>query len=238
MPVNEYGQQIGQTLPDWTPRHRPTRETLEGRYCRLEPLAADRHAAGLFAAYQPAGGALWTYLGIGPFADEAEYARYVRSVERSTDPLFFAVIDRADGAPVGTLSLQRQDPESGVIEIGWVAFSPRMQHTRLSTEAHALLLALVFDRLGYRRCEWKCDSLNGPSRHAAERLGFVYEGTFRSAHVYKQRSRDTDWLAITDADWPECRSALEVWLSPGNFDAAGHQRSTLAEYRGWSRRQE
>jgi RimJ/RimL family protein N-acetyltransferase len=231
MPVNEYGQRIGPALPDWTPRPRPPREALAGRYCRLEPLSADRHAAGLFAAYQPAGGALWTYLGVGPFADEAEYARYARSIESSTDPLYFAIIDRADGAPVGSFSLQRQDPDSGVIEIGWVVFSPRMQHTRLSTEAHALLLALVFDRLGYRRCEWKCDHLNGPSRRAAERLGFVFEGTFRRAHVYKQRSRDTDWLAITDADWPECRAALDAWLSPDNFDAAGRQRSALGEYR-------
>ena len=106
-----------------------------------------------------------------------------------------------------------------------------MQHTRLSTEAHALLLALVFDRLGYRRCEWKCDSLNGPSRHAAERLGFVHEGTFRSAHVYKQRSRDTDWLAITDTDWPRCRAALDAWLSPDNFDADGQQKRKLEDIR-------
>lgn len=141
------------------------------------------------------------------------------------------MIDRASGHAVGTLALMRQDPAHGVIEVGHVTFSPKLKQTPLSTEAQYLLMAHVFEQLGYRRYEWKCDSLNAPSRRAAERLGFRFEGIFRQAIVYKERSRDTAWFSIIDSEWPKLREAFEAWLAPENFDAEGRQRRSLVELR-------
>ena len=230
---NEYGQLIGEALPSWKKRALPPRIVIEGRFCRVEPLSAKRHAASLHAAYSRApDGRAWTYMSVGPFADADAYRHWAEAAARSADPLHYAVVDRTTGDALGTLALMRIDAANGVIEVGCVAFSPAMQRTPLSTEAHYLLMKLAFDELGYRRYEWKCDSLNAPSRQAAQRLGFAFEGTFRQAMVYKGRSRDTAWFSIVDGEWPAVRAAFEAWLAPANFDAQGQQRRTLAELRG------
>ncbi len=230
--TNAYAQPIGLPLPDWTPRPRPARVTLAGRYCRLEALDAQRHGAALYAAYAAApDGRDWTYMAAGPFADEASYLDHARSAAASEDPLHYAVIDAASGRAVGTLALMRIDPANGVIEVGWVAFSPALQRTPASTEAQYLLMRYAFDTLGYRRYEWKCDALNAPSRKAALRLGFRYEGTFRQAVVYKGRNRDTAWFSITDGEWPALAAAFDAWLGADQHDAQGVQRESLAALR-------
>ncbi|KWE74532.1 GCN5 family acetyltransferase [Burkholderia ubonensis] len=230
--TNAYQQPVGQPLPDWSARPRPQPVTLHGRHCRIEPLDAERHAADLYAAYAAApDGRNWTYLAHGPYTDEASYRAYARTAAASTDPMHFVVIDVASGRAVGTLALMRIDPANGVIEVGSVSFSPALQRTPISTEAQYLLMRHVFDTLGYRRYEWKCDSLNAPSRKAAERLGFRYEGTFRQALVYKGRNRDTAWYSIVGGEWPALAAAFDAWLSPANFDGEGAQRASLAAIR-------
>lgn len=231
--VNPLGQRVGAPLPDWQARAWPEATTLVGRTCRLEPLDAARHAADLFEAdAADTDGASWTYLPYGPFVSFAAYRGWVVDMAARSDPQMYAVIG-ADDRAVGVLGLMRIDPTHGVIEIGHVHFSPRLQRTVAATEAVALLLRRVFE-LGYRRCEWKCDALNEPSRRAAQRLGFVFEGVFRQAVVVKGRNRDTAWFALIDPDWPAAAQALDAWLAPTNFDAGGRQRRTLAACRAAS----
>jgi len=222
---------LGEPLPDWQPRPRPTRVTLTGRYCRLEPLDAQRHTDALFSAYAQAADTArdWTYLSVGPFADAEAFRAYIERISAQSDPLHFAVVDLSTEQPLGTLALMNQRPEHGVVEVGFVVLWPALQRSRLATEAQFLLMRYVFDELGYRRYEWKCDSLHQRSRNAALRLGFRYEGTFRQAIVYKQRSRDTAWFSIIDKDWPLVSAALSQWLSPNNFDANGEQIRRLKE---------
>ena len=164
------------------------------------------------------------------------FREYLGRLAASADPLHFALVDAASGKAAGTAALMRFEPLHGVIEVGYISFSPLLKNTRASTEAMYLLMAYVFDELKYRRYEWKCDSLNAPSRSAAKRLGFQFEGIFRNAVVYKNRSRDTAWFSITDAEWPAVRKGFELWLDPDNFDAAGCQRRGLAAIRDHSRR--
>ena len=233
MRTNLYGQPVGDPVPDWQPRPRPDASALTGSFCRLERLDASRHAAELFEADRADGnGASWTYLPYGPFADPGAYTVWVEQMAARPDPYFFAVVDTVESSPtagraVGVLSLMRVHQEAGSIEVGHIHYSPALQHRPAGTEAHYLLGSYVFDQLGYRRYEWKCDTLNEPSRRAAERLGFSYEGIFRQSQVVKGRNRDTAWYAIIDGDWPAVRSAFEAWLSPDNFDANGRQRSAL-----------
>lgn len=227
--MNEFGQPIGDPVARPLPVCAPGRVTLRGRTCEVVPLDPDAHAAGLFAAYSAApDGRDWTYMSVGPFGNATEYRDWAEAAASQQDPLHFAVIDSVSGAPLGTLALLRQDPANAVVEVGFVAFSPAMQRSVRSTEAHFLLMRYAFEELGYRRYEWKCDALNAPSRRAAERLGFVYEGTFRQATVYKGRSRDTSWFSIIDSEWPAIRAAFERWLAPENFGADGSQRSALS----------
>ncbi len=236
---NEYGQPVGDLVPGWTPMQRPEAQRLEGRHCTLERLDADRHADELFAAYSSASdGRDWTYMPVGPFDSFADYRAWAEDAAASTDPLHFAVIAAGSGGAVGTLSLMRHDPANGVIEVGYVAFSPLLQRTPASTEAQYLLMRHVFDDLGYRRYEWKCDALNEPSRRAAARLGFTYEGTFRQAVVTKGRNRDTAWFSLLDGEWPHMRGAFEAWLDPSNFTPEGHQLSALQTARGLPRAEE
>ncbi|MFF4243478.1 GNAT family N-acetyltransferase [Streptomyces sp. NPDC001822] len=230
--LNEFGQPIGEPMPGWTPRPLPPGGRLSGRYCRLEALDPARHAQDVFAALCSAQDDRdWTYMAVGPFPSAAEFEAWVREAASGTDPRHYAVIDRRSGRAVGTLSLMRQDPANGVIEVGNVMFSPLLKRTTVATEAQFLLMAHAFDDLGYRRYEWKCDSRNAPSRRAAERLGFGYEGTFRQAVVYKGRSRDTAWFSIISSEWPALRQAFDSWLEPANFDDAGRQRRSLADVR-------
>jgi RimJ/RimL family protein N-acetyltransferase len=229
---NEFGQPIGAPLPGWTPRPLPPRTPINGRYCRVEPLDPDRHAAELFDANSDdAEGRNWTYLPYGPFPSFDLYREYLAAAVRRDDPLVHAIIDLANGRAVGVASLMRIDAAAGVIEVGGINYSPRLQRRPAATEAMYLLMRRVFDELGYRRYEWKCDSLNAPSRAAALRLGFRYEGLFRQATVYKQRNRDTAWFSIIDSEWPALRQAFENWLDPANFDAGGEQRRHLKSCR-------
>lgn len=229
--LNALGQPVGRALPDWTARQRPARQVLQGVRCRLEPLDA-HHATDLFASYvQASGPEDWTYLPFGPFESETQYQTYVETAACSEDSLHFAVIDEATTRAVGTLALMSIDPTNGVIEVGWVTFSPLLKRTTLSTEAHYVLMRYALEMLGYRRYEWRCDSLNAPSRKAAERMGFSLEGVFRNAGVYKGRNRDRAWFSITAEEWPAVRAGFERWLSPDNFDGQGVQRLRLTELR-------
>ena len=226
--VNDLDQPIGFAVPAWRPPPRPPRTPMGGRFCRLEPLDPERHAAELFAA-----NALdpdehgWTYLPYGPFADLEAYLGWMQATCGRDDPLFFAIVDRAARRAVGLASYLRIDPANGSIEVGHLRFSSLLQRTPGATEAMYLMMRTAF-ALGYRRYEWKCDALNAPSRAAALRLGLVFEGVFRQATVYKDRNRDTAWFATTDRDWPALAAAFERWLAPGNFDEHGRQRTRLS----------
>lgn len=220
---------IGRALANWTPRPKPPRTPIEGRFCRLEVLDAGKHAADLFAANQlDTDGRNWTYLAYGPFATLDEYRAWVETVQKGDDPLFHAIIDRTTGKAVGVATLMRVDATNGVIETGHLNYSPLLQKKPAATEAMFLLMRRVFDELGYRRYEWKCDSLNAPSRAAAERLGFIYEGLFRQATIYKGRNRDTAWFSMIDGEWPALKRAYEAWLDAANFDADGKQKNSLS----------
>lgn len=225
---NEYDQPIGPTLPGWTPRMQPPRAPIQGRYCRLEPMDVERHARELYEAYATApDGRDWTYMSGGPFPDFDSYYAYATRMAASPDPLHHVVVDSETGKAIGTLALMRIDVANGVIEVGHVAYSPLLKRTRAGTEAQYLLMCRAFDELGYRRYEWKCDALNAPSRRAAARYGFTFEGIFRQAIVYRGRSRDTAWFSITDGEWPAISRGFAQWLSPENFDERGRQRAAL-----------
>ena len=229
--VNALGQPIGPPLDGWQPPPRPARAALVGRHCRVEPLDLARHARELYeASALDREGRMWTYLFSGPFADFDEYCRWLEPRPASEDPLFFAFVEVASGLASGLGSYLRIDPANGAIEVGHLAFSPRLQGTTAATEAMYLMMRQAFD-LGYRRYEWKCDALNEPSRRAAGRLGFTFEGIFRQAVVYKGRSRDTAWFSIVDGEWPALERAFRAWLDPDNFDEHGRQRRSLAECR-------
>jgi len=229
--LNEFGQPVGAPVPGWTPRPMPPRTPMTGRFCTIEPLNPGRHAATLFAAFAEDDGRMWTYLPRGPFASAAEYRQWTEEAARLDDPLTDAIIDNASGAAVGTAAFMRIDAASGVIEVGSITYSPLLQRRPAGTEAMYLMMRRVFDELGYRRYEWKCNSLNMPSRAAALRLGFRYEGLFRQATITRGRNRDTTWISVIDTEWPALRTAYERWLDPANFDAAGRQRQGLASFR-------
>ena len=231
--TNSLGQPIGEPVSGWTPRPRPPRTPVQGRLCRLEPLDAATHAAALHDAYAAdRDGRNWTYLPYGPFESAEAYVSFVAKMQAHDDPLFFAIVDLATQRPVGVASYLRIDPAMGTIEVGHLSYAPALQRTPASTEAMYLMMRRAFDELGYRRYEWKCDSLNAPSIAAAKRLGFRFEGIFRQAMVTKGRNRDTAWLAIVDAEWPAQRAAFERWLDPANFDANGQQRRRLEDCAG------
>lgn len=226
--LNEYGQPVGFALPDWkTPPH-PPRTALEGRYCRLEPLDAECHAAQLDAANRlDADDRGWTYMANGPYATAADYRAWVESQQARSDPQFYAIIDPASGRAGGVASYMRIDPANGCIEVGGIKLTPLVSRKPAMTEAMHLMMNNAFG-LGYRRYEWKCDALNLPSRKAAQRLGFSFEGIFEQAVAYKGRNRDTAWFSITDREWPALRAAHVRWLAPENFDAQGRQRVSLS----------
>ena len=214
---------------DTTPRPLPARMPLRGKYVVLEPLHP-RHAAELWDAAQGADDS-WAYLGCGPFASADTMGRYVADFAVEQDRVVWAVRPVATGAVSGWLSLMDIQPKHASIELGSIWFAPRMQRTRAATEAMFLPLRLAADELGYRRLTWKCNALNAPSKRAAERLGFSYEGRHRLHMVIKGRQRDTDWYSITADEWPRCRDALAAWLDPGNFAADGTALHGLAELR-------
>ena len=224
------GLPIGPRLADPGPSRRPERVVLEGRYARLEPLDPVRHRDGLYAASTPPDGAArFRYLS-DPAPDSLEtFETWLSDAAASADPLFFAAIDRATGKTEGRQTLMRITPAHRCIEIGNIYWGPRMAGTRLATEAMYLFAVYVFDTLGYRRYEWKCDALNAPSRRAALRFGFTCEGHFRRAAIVRGRSRDTAWFSMIREEWPGLKAAYERWLAPGNFDAGGRQKTRLSE---------
>ncbi len=229
--VNQLGQPIGDPLPeDWTSPPRPARRDLEGPRTLVQPLDLARHGADLWEADRhDDSGAGWTYMGSGPFERVEDFRDWVAAACRSEDQLFYAFLDRSSGKAIGWGSYLRINPGDGSIEVGSIRFSPLLQRTAMATEVMHVMMRYAF-QLGYRRYEWKCDSLNAPSRRAAERLGFTYEGIFRQATHYKGRNRDTAWYAILDRDWPAIEAAHLAWLSPENFDQAGRQRRSLSAF--------
>jgi RimJ/RimL family protein N-acetyltransferase len=226
--VNAIGQIVGFRVDGWTPPARPPLEAMEGRSCRLEPLDPARHGASLHNAnLLDTEHHNWTYLPYGPFARLDDYLDWVNSVAGKDDPQFHAIIEHATGEAVGVASYLRIDPLAGSIEVGHINYSPRLQRTVAATEAMYLMMRRAF-QLGYRRYEWKCNALNTPSRAAAQRLGFSYEGVFRQARVDKGRNRDTAWYAAIDNEWPALERAFQGWLDPANFDELGRQRTSLS----------
>lgn len=230
MPGYREDRPVGPLVDGWSERARPVRASIAGTWGRLEPLDTARHGDDLFAAVD-GHDSVWTYLGYGPFETKAAFLAWLTGREQLTDPLYWAVVDSATGKALGVLTLMEIRPAAGVVEIGHIFFSPVLQRTRAATEAIYLAMRHAFADLGYRRFEWKCDALNAPSRAAAIRFGFTYEGIFRQHMVIKGRNRDTAWYAITDKDWPVVRAGFEAWLAPKNFDAEGRQKAALADLR-------
>ncbi len=216
------------SLSDWTPRPRPARIALEGRYCRLEPLDPARHGDDLFAASMAPGAEdRFRFLFESP-QDRAGFDAWMRRAAAADDPLCYAVIDAATGRAEGRQSLMRITPEHGVIEIGAILWGPAIARTRVATEALFVSARYAFDTLGYRRFEWKCNNRNEPSKRAAHRFGFKFEGVFRQHMVIKGENRDTAWFSMVDTEWPSIRAGFERWLAPENFDSQGRQKAQLA----------
>ena len=222
-------QPVGKPLPQWRPCLRPPTTPMEGRFARLERVEVRVHARELYDAYATDGDRLWTYMPYGPFDTFSAFETWLAAQCGDKDPICYVIrnLDEPMAPAVGLAAFMRIVPSLGLLEIGRLAFSPALRRTRVATEAIYLMMRRVFDELGYRRFEWKCDSLNAASRRAAERLGFRFEGIFRQATIVKGHNRDTAWHAVTDGDWPACREGFETWLSPENFDASGRQRVAL-----------
>ena len=215
---------------DPTPAPRPGPVKLAGRYGSVVRLDARRDAGNLWQALREDDG-VWTYMSYGPFAAESQFADWLAERERLNDPYSYAVLDRDDGA-VGIVTLMSIRPDMRVIEVGNILYSPVLQRTPLGTEAQYLVARYAIETLGYRRYEWKCDSLNAPSRRAALRYGFIFEGIFRQHMIVKSRNRDTAWFSIIDSEWPVRKASFERWLAPENFDSEGRQKVSLAALNG------
>jgi RimJ/RimL family protein N-acetyltransferase len=217
-------------LVDPSPAPFPGRVTITGTSVELVPLDPSLHGDALWEGLRsPANDKLWRYLMDGPYSDRASFDLAVEWRARSQEQVFFAILDAASSRALGCAALMRIDPPNRVIEVGNILYTPELQRTRGATEAMYLLARHIFEELGYRRYEWKCDSLNAPSRRAALRLGFTYEGTFRQHMINKGRNRDTAWFSILDGEWPSRRARLERWLDPANFDPQGRQKMALSE---------
>ncbi len=223
-------QPVGEPT-DFTGATPPAPTELRGTQVILRPIDPDRDAEPLYAVSHPPAGdpTIWTYLYDGPYPDVDSFRESLEEQEQRPDYLFLTVADSATGKPLGIVSYLSMVPEHGVIEIGNIWFSPELKRTRAATETIFLLAKHAFDDLGYRRLEWKCNALNQPSREAAIRFGFQFEGVFLNHRVVKGHNRDTAWFAITDQRWPQVRAAFEEWLAPENFDADGNQRSRLRD---------
>ena len=215
---------------DWKPAPLPDAVTLPGRWVTLEPLTAAKHTSALWQAVK-GHDEVWTWLADGPYAREEELAEALEVKQSGLAARFFAILPGCDSVAAGYASLMRMDPANGVIEVGNVMFSPALQRTPAATEAMYLMARYIFEELGYRRYEWKCNALNLPSRRAAERLGFTFEGIFRQHMIVKGQNRDTAWYSMLDSEWPARKQAFEAWLAVENFDAEGRQKRTLGSFR-------
>jgi RimJ/RimL family protein N-acetyltransferase len=221
---------LQESLIDWKPVSLPRPVTLRGRTVTLEPLNAERHAAALWRAAHGHDD-LWTWLPDGPFASEADLRSAIEAKAGATSAIFLALVPVKTGQAAGYASYMRMEPAQGVIEVGNILLTPALQHTAAATESMYLMAGHIFDHLGYRRYEWKCNAKNQPSRRAAVRLGFTFEGIFRQHMVVKGWNRDTAWYSMLDSEWPTRRKAFEDWLLPANFDADGRQRKGLVQIR-------
>ncbi|UZD61405.1 GNAT family N-acetyltransferase [Brevibacterium sp. JSBI002] len=217
-------------LTNFTGAQPPRRAPIHGHYVDLEPLDPAVHGDDLFAAVSVPDGIeeRFRYLPQSPQTERSDFDTWIAEAATSSDPLFFAVVDRSTGRAEGRQALMRIDTANGVMEIGHILWGPALRRTRAATEALFLSADLAFAS-GFRRFEWKCDDANAQSKAAAERFGFTFEGVFRQHVVYKGRNRDTAWFSIIDSEWPALRSAYEQWLDEANFDAAGGQRQSLRE---------
>jgi RimJ/RimL family protein N-acetyltransferase len=232
MTLNASEQPIGAQV-DAKPARRPERTVLSGRAISLVPLNAEAHADALFEGAN--GGdkdRVWTYLFDGPYTDRAVFRANIEAKAKSEDPLFFAIVDNASGKPLGYQTFLRVEPLHRVIEVGNILYTPAMQRTIGATEAQYLFARYVFDELGYRRYEWKCNDLNAPSKRAAQRFGFSFEGVFRQHMIVKGRNRDTAWFSMLDSEWPARKANFERWLAPENFDSNGRQKVGLGALNG------
>jgi RimJ/RimL family protein N-acetyltransferase len=221
-------QRVGEPV-DTRPAERPQRTPLTGRYVDVVPVDAAAHADDLHAAATgPGTETMWTYLSVGPWEDRASLVAWLQAAEKSQDPFTYALVEKQSGKALGIATYMRIEPAHRVIEVGGIWFTPALQRTRAATEAMYLMAKNAFEVLRYRRYEWKCNAFNEPSRRAALRLGFTYEGLFRSHMIARGRNRDTAWFSMLESEWPARREAFERWLRPENFDAAGRQRTALA----------
>jgi RimJ/RimL family protein N-acetyltransferase len=224
--------EIGMAV-DPSPAQRPQRVVLPGRVVTLRPFDKASQAEALYwATHGPQSEDLWRYMSDGPFASRTAFEAAFDKKEKSVDPLFLAIVDNASGVPVGQASYLRIEPAHRSIEVGNIIFTPGLQRSPGATEAMYLMARYAFNDLGYRRYEWKCNALNQPSRRAALRLGFTFEGVFRQHMIIKGRNRDTAWFAMLDSEWPLRQANFEQWLAPSNFDPAGQQRLSLSHLNG------
>ena len=229
---NSFEQPIGFPVSDWKECALPPRTAMSGKWCLVEILDTEKHAEELFAAYvKKRNDQDWTYLPYGPFDCFDDYQEWLKTTCSGDDPLFHVIVEKKSQKAIGVASFLRMNPDIGVMEVGHIHFSPVLQKTPHATEAMFLMMNRVFDELGYRRYEWKCDALNTRSIKAAERLGFKFEGIFRQATMYKNRNRDTTWFSIIDKDWPQLKKSFQLWLNPENFDPDGQQKLSLTEIR-------
>lgn len=229
---NEFGQPVGRPVENWKECPMPPRSDMVGNHVIVSPIDVKRDARHLFDANRKAmDGSRFTYLFNDAFVDFDAYQAWLETMAATSDPMLHTIIDKASNKAVGVAAFMRIDTKFGGIEIGNINYSPALSQTIGGTEAMYMMMKRAFDELGYRRYEWKCDDQNAPSRAAALRHGFTYEGTFRNHMVYKGRNRDTAWFSITDLEWPAVRAAFEAWLAPGNFDENGKQRNSLQSFR-------
>ncbi len=229
---SEDGQRVGFPVSDWSRRQLPPRTRIDGHYCAVEPIEPERHGDDLYASLCVGSDRRnWTYLPYGPFHERKRFDDWLVRTCLGEDPMFHAIVDKASGTAVGVASYLRINLDAGVIEVGHINFAQALQGTRAGTESMFLLMSRVFDELGFRRYEWKCDALNEKSCRAAERLGFSSEGVFRQATIYKDRNRDTAWFSVIDSEWPQLKAAFRSWLEPSNFDSCGNQLSSLRKVR-------
>lgn len=221
-------QPVGPAV-DATPALKPAAVTLRGRCGVIEKFEPAKHAESLWDAIA-GDDELWTYMWYGPFAARADFDKFAEVLAKREDPFAYAIIDNSSNV-LGVATLMEIRPANRVIEVGGIFYAKALRHTPLATEAQFLLMRYAFEELRYRRYEWKCDSLNAPSRRAAERFGFTFEGIFRQHMIIKGRNRDTAWFAIVDSEWPKLKRAFEAWLAPENFDAQGRQKNKLEAFR-------
>ncbi len=227
--LNEFNQPVDIEVCNWSGANFPQKNILSGNFARLEPLDIHKHAQALYQVLcVETPDESWTYLPYGPFASFSEYAEWLINKIAESDTLLYCIMEIKTQSPLGICGYLRINPPHGVIEVGHLHFSTALKRTPIATDAMYLMMEYAFEKLGYRRYEWKCHSLNAASRNAATRLGFTFEGIFRQCNVFKNRNRDTAWFSILDSEWPQLQTNFKRWLSEDNFDQEGKQKSSLA----------